>query len=98
MFHVEMAWKYGDVLVVILNQSTTVVTAVGWESRLSSGTAAKRRVQFMVTTATGQSRHHVVLRVVKVLNYGHGSAIILLENMVGTVAAWGWLKKIDCVR
>ena len=52
----------------------------------------------MVTIATGQSPHHVVSRVVKVLNYGHDIAIILPENMVGTVAAGGGLKKIDCVR
>ena len=52
----------------------------------------------MVTIATGQSRHHVVSRVVKVLNYGHDSAITLLENMVETVVAGGWLKKIDSVR
>ena len=45
MFHVVMVWKYGDVLVVILNQNTTVVTAVDWESRLSSGTAVEHRVQ-----------------------------------------------------
>ena len=52
----------------------------------------------MVTIATGQNRHHVVSRVVKVLKYGQDSAITLLENMVETVAARERLKKIDSVR
>jgi ribosomal protein S12 len=52
----------------------------------------------MVTIATGQSRHHVVLRVVKVLKYGHGGVITPLENMAEIVVSGGRLKNFDCVR
>ena len=54
MFHVVMTWKYGDVLVAILNQNSTVVTAVDWESRLSSGTAAEHRVQVRLNKRTNK--------------------------------------------
>ncbi len=52
----------------------------------------------MVTIATGQSRHHVVSPVVKVLKYGHESAITLLQNMAETAVAGERLKKFDFVR
>ena len=45
LFHVGMAWKYGDVLVIILNQNTAVVTAVDLGSHLSTETAAEHHVQ-----------------------------------------------------
>ena len=45
LFHVGMVWKYGDVLVIIPNQNTVVVTAVDLGSQLSIETVAEHRVQ-----------------------------------------------------
>ena len=63
MFHVVMVWKYGDVLAVILNQNTMVVTAVDWESRLSSGTAAEDRVQVRLNKRTNKFNYWLKLTV-----------------------------------
>jgi hypothetical protein len=49
MFLVAMAWKYGDVFVIILNQGTTVVTAVNWESRLNLETVAEHHAQVSIS-------------------------------------------------
>jgi hypothetical protein len=43
VFHVVLAWKYGDVLVIILNRNTAVITAVVLETRLSLETVAENQ-------------------------------------------------------
>ena len=45
MFHVVMEWKYGDVLVTILDQNTVAITAVDWESQSSLENAASNPAQ-----------------------------------------------------
>ena len=44
VFHVVMAWKYGDVFVIILKQNTAVITALVLETPLSLETVAENHV------------------------------------------------------
>ena len=48
MFRVVMEWKYGDVLVIIQNQNTVVVTAVDWGNQNILENVANNCVQVSV--------------------------------------------------